>query len=152
MVFWPWPRCRAPGLTSVSATCGFGLPSASCRGAALSPVFPKRPLAGCGVFPSALLRSLSYPINSLKGPCPSGPHQGQAPNSQGKEMETHGVSVRATRKPLLSRRSPAAVQSRFVERRCLGPLLQEPPRKTRSEQLPSSHALPSSGASPPYDE
>ena len=62
------------------------------------------------------------------------------------EARIQGASVRATRKPRLSNRFPATFPLRYAARRNLGPLLQEPPRTTRSEQSPLSQALPSPGA------
>ncbi len=73
---------------------------------------------------------------------------GQAPRTpqRGKEVKIHGVSVRATRKPKRMKRIPDTLQTRNAARRSHGPLSQEPPRRTRREQLPVSHALPSDGA------
>ena len=65
--------------------------------------------------------------------------------ARGKEVTTHGVSVRARRKPLLTR-FPAVFLRRLAERRYLGMKYQEPPRSTRRVHSPLSHAPPLLGA------
>jgi len=44
-------------------------------------------------------------------------------------------SILAIRNPAMSLRLPAMARSRFADRRSPGPLIHEPPRKTRFEQL-----------------
>ena len=62
---------------------------------------------------------------------------GSAPwTSRGKEIEPQGVSVRATRNPLMQRRLPGEFQPRLAARRLRGPPLQLPPRGTRTPQFP----------------
>ena len=70
----------------------------------------------------------------------------------GREVKTqeassrYRASVRATRNPLKLPRSPVSSLPRLAERRPPGSSAQEPPRRTRAEQFPDSHALPSLGA------
>ena len=80
-----------------------------------------------------------------QGFCSGNLIRGKPSNLQGKEVRIHGASVRTTRKPMLTSRRPVTYLPRTAERRILGTLTQEPPRKTRAEQFPLSHALPSLG-------
>ena len=82
-----------------------------------------------------------------RGFAPWNPTGSKPPNPRGKEVNTHGVSVRATRKPTVLFRPAEVSLPRFADRRSLGTLTQAPPRKTRTLQFPySPHALPSLGA------
>ena len=65
---------------------------------------------------------------------------------RGKGLKIQGVIVRATRNPISSPRLEVPSLLRTAERRNQGLLYQEPPRKTRWEQSPLSHADPSTGA------
>ena len=72
-----------------------------------------------------------------------------APRRQGgKDVKIQGVTVRAIRKPLLSIGRPEVSLRRNAARRSLGLLTHEPPRNTRREQSPLSHADPSAGMPP----
>ena len=90
------------------------------------------------------LQSPAYPRQQSKNPLKGGRPPLIPP--RGKETKTYGASVRATRKPLKSMRLPVVFLLRFAERRILGWLYQEPPRRPRMTQFPLSHALPSDGA------
>src|SRR5262249_37087410 len=58
-----------------------------------------------------------------------------------------GISVLATRKPVLSFRKSTVFLMRLAARSCSGGLFQEPPRLIRRAQSsPAVHAVPSSGA------
>ena len=95
---------------------------------------PNRPFdRRCGIGPAA------DPQENTRGPRPWTP-------ARGKGLKIQGVIVRATRNPLRSPRSAEVSQPRFAERRFLGSLNQDPPRKTRREQSPRCHADPSAEA------
>ena len=55
-------------------------------------------------------------------------------------------SVRATRKPMMKPLEPAGFALRYAERRLPGPVIQEPPRRTRRLQSRLVQAEPSVGA------
>lgn len=66
--------------------------------------------------------------------------------TRGKNVKTHGMSVRATRNPRPLSQVPEVNLPRFAERRPRGTPFQEPPRITRRLQSPDFHALPFVGA------
>ena len=98
---------------------------------------------------SVRLRSRSTPRFPSTGEGAEKNDQGGCAPSEppeGKEVTIQGVSVRATRNPTRPSRLPVVYVTRSAARRNLESLTQEPPRITRREQFPPSHALPSTGA------
>src|SRR5262249_54006930 len=98
----------------------------------------------------------------LSRSCRSAPRWGTAFRSQNDDVSFHsdqtrnagigrvviqGISVLATRKPVLSFRKSTVFLMRLAARSCSGGLFQEPPRLIRRAQSsPAVHAVPSSGA------
>ena len=107
-----------------------------------SPPWPRAPGSG-GHFLSASLQAESdLPLRLKKqagGGAPWAP-------TRGKDSKIQGITVRATRNPILRYRYPVEYPLRNAERRYLRLLFQEPPRKTRRAQSPLCHAIPSAGA------
>jgi len=68
------------------------------------------------------------------------------PPQRVKGQRTKGYRVLARRKPRSSYRPPGLYLRRLAERRPLGLLTKEPPRRTRWLQSPDSQAVPSVGA------
>ena len=94
---------------------------------------PNRPFdRRCGIGPAA------DPQEKPGGRAPWTP-------TRGKDLKIQGVIVRATRNPMMRLRKVEAILKRSAERRSLGKLTQDPPRKTRWEQSPLSQAEPSFG-------
>ena len=95
---------------------------------------PNRPFERrCGIGPAA------DPQENTRGPRPW-------PPARGKGLKIQGIIVRATRNPMRSIRFAVVPLRRLAERRYLGLKIQDPPRKTRREQSPLSHAEPFVGA------
>src|SRR5262245_43843810 len=74
-------------------------------------------------------------------------HSDQTRNAGIGRVVIQGISVLATRKPVLSFRKSTVFLMRLAARSCSGGLFQEPPRLIRRAQSsPAVHAVPSSGA------